>query len=431
MLSTLGNFEGGVISFAKVPSAKDPSEVMFRYSVLIVANMAPSIHQKYEVVMTPQEYASLLGLNASWELENPTESSENFVREELGKLRGKKISPLRAEILSMAQTLSSEWLHEQNESKQSEENEIVAHALSSWRIQTMQMVHDAVLELEKVDDNYLPRARLSGGSSEEEKKQILLDVLISASIRFGFPNKAVGLLDIASENVGDTLQSYSGLLCIVKGQLNKLDTEATKRLHDAAIADALAGLCFEDSDLDDRFSSDANETVDECGDESLHAPNACGEDGKETDENEEQALKKTKKDGSSKIDEVGGAAFTVGPVALAFAPVVAADAPAVGAPFAAEPVAVAAFDAATIEVASNPVEDAAVATAHVVGAASASEPVDGEALAAAPGGTDSSIITRDDLNDEADAVPAAGTDEQEAPDGGGNPQKKPRIDEID
>ena len=63
--------------------------------------------------MTPQENASLLGLNASWEVEKPTKTSEDFLHKELDKLSGKNFSSLRAQILSMAQTLSSAWLHEQ------------------------------------------------------------------------------------------------------------------------------------------------------------------------------------------------------------------------------------------------------------------------------------------------------------------------------
>jgi hypothetical protein len=381
MLSSLGNIQDGVISFANVTSAKDPADVMFRYSVLNVAKMAPSINKKMKVVMTPQEYASLLGLNASWELEQPTKTSEDFLQKELDKLSGKKFSSQRTEILSMSLKLSSEWLQDQ---KKREENIMVAHALRSWRIETMQLVHDAVSEIEKVDDNYLPRARLSQGSSEEEKKVILLDVLISASLRFGFPNKAVQILDIVSENVGVTLQSYSALLCIVKGQLNKLDTEATKRIHDTAIADALASLCIEDTDLDDVFVSDANESLngaeeisvssDDADDieeqvskksknEPAHSTDTCGADGKVNSKKEEVFL--DVKDGSTKMDQVGDAALAPleGARAVAAAPVV-------GAGFTDVHVEEAAFATMANEAfTAAPVEDEAVTGAPMEGAA--------------------------------------------------------------
>jgi hypothetical protein len=398
MLSSLGNIQDGVISFAKVPSAKDPADVIFRYSVLIVAKIAPSLNKKLKGFMTPEENASLLGLNVSWDVEKPTQTSEDFINGELAKLSGKKFSSLRKEILSMSKKLSSTWLQEQNENEQSD---ILAFELNSWREETMQMVHDEVLKLEKVDENYLPGAHLSQGLSEEEKKRLVLDVLICASLRMQYPSRVVGTLNIVSDEVGNTLQSYSGLLYLVRGQLNKLDKAETKGLHDTAIADALAGLCIEDSDLDDVFCSDANQPS----------------------------------EGSGDVSAVEDAALTGAPMegaALAAAPVV-------GEAFTAARVEEAAFPTAAVEDAAfpaGPVEDAALtgaptevaalAAASMVGAAFTIAPVEEAAVATAE--LEDAAFTAA-LVEDAAAPDHGGNDEEKADDVGGQTNKKQRIEE--
>jgi len=126
-------------------------------------------------------------------------------------------------------------------------------SILQWRIRAILMI-DQKITTEMTQDsesNYLPGATLPEASTVDEKRNLLLNILLLGTVKFAYPPELLDKFGVDSPDVRDhVLRKYNGLLFLVRSLLSDLEKNGSIQFRDAIMDNAKRLLNMEHYDFD-------------------------------------------------------------------------------------------------------------------------------------------------------------------------------------